>query len=78
MSKVSPWASGCSARAGCRSPTRSAWTAVYLPRLKQANLRALAEESGIRDNLLRKYRSGRTRPTAKQMQLLVACLRNAG
>jgi hypothetical protein len=57
------------------SPKRSAWDAVYRPQLAKANLRELAEESGISERLLRKYRAGTTRPTARQMKLLVACLR---
>jgi hypothetical protein len=57
------------------NPKRSAWEAVYRPLLATANLRDLAEESGIRDNLLRMYRAGTMRPTGRQMKLLVACLR---
>ena len=57
------------------SPKRSAWDVVYRPLLVKVNLQELAEESGIRDNLLRKYRAGTTQPTARQRKLLVACLK---
>ena len=58
------------------SPKRSAWDVVYRPLLAKVNLQELAEESGVRDNLLRKYRAGTTQPTARKMKLVVACLRS--
>jgi hypothetical protein len=57
------------------SPKRSLWDAVYLPRLKATSIRALTEESGIAESLLHRYKKGTTRPTPRQMKLLVACLR---
>ena len=58
------------------SPKRSLWEAVYLPRLRATNILALAEESGIAESLLHRYKKGATRPTPKRMKLLVACLRD--
>ncbi len=40
------------------APRRSAWETVYLPLLREANVRALAQESGIVESLLHRYRKG--------------------
>lgn len=57
-------------------PTKSAWETVYLPRLKAVNIREFAEETGIAESLLHRYRNGTTKPGLRQLKVLVATLRS--
>ena len=55
---------------------RTAWHALYLPLLRRVSLKQLADESGIAESLLHRYRKREVRRSTKQMKELIIALRS--
>jgi hypothetical protein len=59
-------------------PRRDEWQVAILPALKNARLADLIAETGISKRALQDLRAGRSRPHAKNLEVLIRALQKLG